>query len=101
MEVMWRGHGEGGGVTLRGAGGEMGEEAGAKRVAGVQALHGAQVAGNLRHTLSETQRQEVQGQSVGVKITYREREGHILKNEELKSVGSIKCWINKVSSHKH
>lgn len=68
------GHGEGGRVALRGAGGEVGEEAGAQRVAGVQALHGAQVAGNLRHTLPETQRQEVQGQSVGVKITCRERE---------------------------
>ncbi len=52
----------------------MGEQAGAQRVAGVQALYGAQVTRNLRHTLPETQRQEVQGQSVGVKITYRQRE---------------------------
>lgn len=63
---------QGGGVALRGAGGEVGEEAGAQGVAGVQALHGAQVAGNLGHTLPETQRQEVQGQSVGVKVTYRQ-----------------------------
>ncbi len=71
--VMWhmRGHGEGGGVTLRGTGGEVGEEAGAQGVTGVQALHGAKIAGNLRHTFSETQRQEVQSQSVGVQITYR------------------------------
>lgn len=48
----------------------MGEEAGSQRVAGVQALYGAEVAGNLRHTLPETKRQEVQGQSVGVKITF-------------------------------
>lgn len=76
LVVMVRvgGHGEGGGVALRGAGGEVGEEAGAQRVDGVQALHGAQVAGNLRHTLPKTQRQEVQGQSVGVKITYRHTE---------------------------
>lgn len=64
------GHGEGGGVTLGDAGGEVGEEAGAQRVAGVQALHGGQVTGNLCHTLPETQRQEVQSQSVGVEISF-------------------------------
>ena len=67
------GHGEGRGFALGDAGGEVGEEAGAQGVTGVQALHGAQVAGNLCHTLPETQRQEVQGQSVGVQVTYRER----------------------------
>lgn len=68
------GEGGGGSVALQGAGAEVGEEAGAQGVAGVQALRSAQVAGNLRHTLPETQRQEVQRQSVGVKITCRERE---------------------------
>lgn len=48
----------------------MGEEAGTKWVAGVQALHSGQIAGNLHHAFPETQRQEVQGQSVGIKITF-------------------------------
>ena len=66
--LMWR---VGGGVTMGGAGSEVGEEAGTQGVAGVQGLHGAQVAGNLRHTLPEAERQEVQGQGVGVDVTCR------------------------------
>lgn len=50
---------EGGSITLGGTGSEVREEARAQRVTGVQALHGAQVTGNLRHALPETQRQEV------------------------------------------
>lgn len=49
-----------------GDGGEVREEAGLERIARLQAFHGAQVAGNLRQTLPETQRQKVQGQSVDV-----------------------------------
>lgn len=52
-----------------GDGGEVCEDVGLKRITRVQAFHGAQVAGNLHHTLPEPQRQEVQGQSVDVPAT--------------------------------
>lgn len=57
---------------MGGAGCEVREEARTQRVSRVQALHGAQEAGNLGHTLPEPQRQEVQGQSVGVPETCRQ-----------------------------
>lgn len=63
------GSGEGSGVALGGAGGQVGEEAGVQRAAGVQPLHGAQEAGNLRHTLPEAQRQEVQGEGGAFQVT--------------------------------
>lgn len=77
LEVVRRvaGNGEGGGVTLRDTGSEVREEAGPQGVGRVQALHDAQVAGNLRHAFPEAQRQEVQSQSLGVKITCSETEG--------------------------
>ena len=61
--------GHGGGVAVGGAGGEVGQEAQAQGLAGLQALHGAQEAGGLGHTLPEAQGQEVQGQGVAVEIT--------------------------------
>lgn len=66
----------------------MRQKAGAQRVSRVQAFHGAQVAGNLGHTLPETQRQEVQGQSVGVKITYRDRDRLRVKHSHYTDPGT-------------
>lgn len=49
---------------------QVGQQPGAQGVATVQTLHRAQVTGHLRHTLPEAQRQEVQRQSLSVKVTF-------------------------------
>lgn len=73
---------KGGSVTLGGTGGEVGEKVGAQWVARVEPLHSAQVAGNLGHALPEAQRQEVQGESVGVEITCRQKRAGLTSRRE-------------------
>lgn len=102
LEVVRRvaGNGEGGGVTLRDTGSEVREEAGPQGLRRVQALHDAQVAGNLRHTFPEAQRQEVQSQSVGVKITCSETEG-AEPQVELNKDGCCTTFAHTAAKTKH
>lgn len=69
--VVGHGGGHGCGLSLGGARAEMGDQAHAQGICGVQALHRAQVPGHLRQALSEADAHEVHGKSVGVEVAWK------------------------------
>lgn len=68
VRVMRHGGRHGGSLPLGGASAEVGNQAHAQRVTGVQALHRAEVPGRFRQTLPEPDAHEIHGEGVDIEV---------------------------------